>query len=132
MRITRFEDIEGWKSSRTLAQDLSGLTRKGAWSRDFFLASQVRRCALSGMANIAEGFDAGSNREFVRFLRIAYRSMSELQSHLYAALDEGYVDKRTFDRLYVQAKRTKSQVGGFIGYLKNCTRSSSSSRTAPS
>jgi four helix bundle protein len=39
------------------------------------------------MANIAEGFDAGSDAEFIRFLGYARRSASEVQSHLYIALD---------------------------------------------
>jgi four helix bundle protein len=82
MKITRFEDIEGWKAARKLTQALSRLTRNGAGWRDYFLAGQVRRCGISAMANIAEGFDSGTNREFIRFLRISFRSASELQSHL--------------------------------------------------
>ena len=82
MKITRFEDIEGWKAARKLAQALSGATRK--WTRfpDIELVRQVRKCTISIMANIAEGFDSGTNREFLRFLRMAYQSASELQSHL--------------------------------------------------
>jgi len=71
------------------------------------------------MANIVEGFDSGTNREFLRFLRIAYRSGSELQSHLYVALDERYVDSQTFDSLYSQAHETKALIGGFMRYLKS-------------
>jgi len=70
------------------------------------------------MANIAEGFDAGTDPEFIRFLRIACRSMSELQSHLYVALDERYIDPPTFDALYAQARETKAIMGGFMRYLR--------------
>lgn len=38
------------------------------------------------MHNIAEGFDAGSTAEFIRFLRYSYRSAGEVQSQLYVAL----------------------------------------------
>jgi len=34
------------------------------------------------MDNIAEGFDDGSTREFIRFLAYAQRSCSEVQSQL--------------------------------------------------
>jgi four helix bundle protein len=119
MKITRFEDIEGWKAARKLAQALSRRARQGAWFRDSFLANQARRCALSAMANIAEGFDSGTNREFNRFLRISYRSVSELQSHLYAALDEAYIDQAVFASLYDQCRQTKSLIAGFIRYLKS-------------
>jgi len=37
--------------------------------------------------NIAEGFDSRSDAEFVRFLNYAYRSATEVQSHLYVARD---------------------------------------------
>jgi hypothetical protein len=47
----------------------------------------VASAAASVMANIAEGFDAGSDAEFIRFLGYARRSASEVQSHLYIALD---------------------------------------------
>src|SRR5262245_11654183 len=117
MKITRFEDIDGWKTARKLAQALSQATRNRRRFPDLMLVRQVRKCVVSTMANIAEGFDAGTDPEFARFLKIANRSMSELQSHLYIALDEGFIDPPTFDSLYRQAKETKSQVGGFIRYL---------------
>ena len=71
------------------------------------------------MANIAEGFDAGTRPEFVRFLRIALRSGSELQSHLYVALDEHLVDSKTFDSLYADVRTVKSLIGGFIRCLRS-------------
>lgn len=79
---------------------------------------QIRRCTISVMANIVEGFDAGTRPEFVRFLRIALRSGSELQSHLYVALDEHYFDSRTFDSLYADVRNVKALIGGFIRYLR--------------
>ncbi|MBI5034255.1 MAG: four helix bundle protein [Chloroflexi bacterium] len=43
------------------------------------------------MHNIAEGFDSGSDPEFIRFLKMAHRSASETQSELYLALDRKYI-----------------------------------------
>ncbi|MBI4866881.1 MAG: four helix bundle protein [Candidatus Wallbacteria bacterium] len=40
------------------------------------------------MANIAQRFDAGSDSELQRFLRMAQRSTTEVQSHLFVALDQ--------------------------------------------
>ena len=119
MKITRFEDIEGWKAARRLAHSVSSATRDRVVFPDRDLVRQMRKCAISSMANIVEGFDSGTNREFVRFLRIAYRSASELQSHLHVALDEHFVDQRNFDSLYSQAHETKARIGGFMRYLKS-------------
>jgi four helix bundle protein len=118
MKITRFEDIEGWKKSRVLAQCVSRETHGRGWNRDPALVRQMRKCPTSAMANIAEGFDAGTDAEFIRFLKIAFRSLSELQSHLYVALDEGFLHQAAFDHLYQQAKEGKAVIGGFMRYLK--------------
>jgi four helix bundle protein len=75
------------------------------------------------MANIAEGFDASSNREFAMFLGYALRSGTEIQSHLYVTLDQGYVDQKTFDLLREQTVMVKSLIGGFIRYLRAHPRS---------
>ena len=40
------------------------------------------------MSNIAEGFDSQSDIEFIKFLNYSRRSASEVQSHLYVALDQ--------------------------------------------
>lgn len=79
-RIRNFEDLQAWQKARELAGEIYGMTRKDSLSRDFGLSDQIRRAAGSVMHNIAEGFDSGSDAEFRRFLRIARRSASEVQS----------------------------------------------------
>ena len=118
MRIERFEDIQGWKAARVLANMVYNSSDDGAFARDFGLRDQVRRAAGSIMHNIAEGFDAGSDAEFIRFLQYARRSASEVQSQLYIALDQRYITQDRFQRMYDQATSTKKLINGFIGYLK--------------
>lgn len=71
------------------------------------------------MHNIAEGFDAGGDAEFTRFLRYSFRSAGEVQSQLYAALDLGHVDQDTFDMAYEMAAEVKNTSAGLIKYLKS-------------
>ena len=70
------------------------------------------------MHNIAEGFDSETNAEFIRFLRYAKRSCTEVQSELYVALDEVYISSNEFKDAYEQARRTRAAIRGFINYLK--------------
>jgi four helix bundle protein len=63
------------------------LTAHSHFAKDFRLSGQIQAAVGSVMHNIAEGFDAGTNLEFIRFLKIARRSASEVQSELYLALD---------------------------------------------
>ena len=77
------------------------------------------------MTNIAEGFDCESTAEFARFLGIARRSVVEVQSLLYAALDVEHIKEETFKVHYEQAKKTKVLIGGLKqSILKNPRRSS--------
>jgi four helix bundle protein len=91
MRIERFEDIEAWQLARELARKVYDLTKKPKFSRDFGLKGQIQDAAGSSMHNIVEGFDSERNPEFVRFLRYAKRSCTEVQSELYLALDQQYI-----------------------------------------
>jgi four helix bundle protein len=118
MKIERFEDIQGWQKARELTRMVYEVTKKDAFARDRWLRDQIRGATGSVMANIAEGFDAGSDTEFIRFLRYARRSASEVQSHLYIALDQGYITQGHFDAIYQTASEARRLIGGFIRYLE--------------
>jgi four helix bundle protein len=123
-KIERFEDIEAWKAAREIAQQVYNVTRSSSFVKDFGLGDQAQRAAVSIMANIAEGFDSGSSREFVRFLGYALRSATELQSHLYVALDQGYPDRQEFEELFASITKCKSLVSGFARYLRSHPKTS--------
>ena len=116
-KIDRFEDMIAWQLARKLVNAIYSVSNKTEFSKDFGTRDQIRRAASSVMHNIAEGFDAGSDAEFIRFLRYSLRSASETQSHLYTTPDQGYIKKKQFDELYKKADVTKIKLHGFIGYL---------------
>ena len=117
MAIRRFEEIEGWQLARELTKRVYAVAMRGAFAKDFGLRDQITRASGSTMHNIAEGFDGGSNAEFIKFLRYSQRSCSEVQSQLYVALDQAYISQDEFDSIYEQAAMTHAKVGGFIRYL---------------
>ena len=119
MKIARFEDIEGWKKGRELTKVIYGYSRKPKFSKDYGLKDQITRASVSIMNNIAEGFDGGSDAEFVRFLVYSQRSATEVMSCLYVALDNEYISQLEFDNAYALAGDARSLVGGFIKYLKS-------------
>jgi four helix bundle protein len=114
VKITRFEDIEAWKASRRLSRQIYTITVSAGLRRNSELKSQLRGAANSVMANIADGFSAGSNTEFARFLRIAQGSATEVQSHLHFALDHGHITRDEFDWLNGSAEDVKKVIGGFV------------------
>ncbi len=118
MKIERFEDIEAWQLARELTRKVYRLTKKTRFAKDYGLKRQMQDAAGSSMHNIAEGFDSETNAEFMRFLRYAKRSCTEVQSELYVALDEKYIAPSEFEDVYEQARRARAAVRGFINYLK--------------
>ena len=71
------------------------------------------------MDNIAEGFDDGSTKEFIRFLGYAQRSCSEVQSQLYRALDCKHITQDQFNNCYGKASECRKQIKGFRKYLRD-------------
>ena len=122
MKIERFEDIEAWQLARELTRKVYSLTKRPEFARDFGLKGQIQEAAGSTMHNIAEGFDSETNPEFVRFLRYAKRSCTEVQSELYVALDQKYITDSEFQDVYEHAGRTRAAIRGFINYLVSYER----------
>ena len=125
MKIERFEDIEAWQLARELARKVYCLTKKLRFAKDYGLKGQIQDAAGSSMHNIAEGFDSETNAEFIRFLRYAKRSCTEVQSELYLAADEKYISSDEFKDVYEQAGQTRAAVRGFINYLKKYEKNKS-------
>ena len=119
MRIERFEDIKAWQEARELTRLVYALTKRPAFAKDRGLSSQIQRAAVSVMANIAEGFDRRSRKDFKNFLNIALSSATEVKSHLYVTLDQGYVEQSDFDAAYEQCNQTARLIFGFMKYLSD-------------
>jgi four helix bundle protein len=111
-KIQRFEDFIAWQKARTLTASVYQVTNQGGFARDYGLRDQIRRSAVSVMANIAEGFERSGASQFQHFLAVAKASCAELRSHLYVALDVGYLDQAHFERLITQAVEVGHIVGG--------------------
>lgn len=65
-----------------LVEKVYELTGTFPKQEQFSLVSQMRRCAISIPSNIAEGSRRGSDKDFSRFLLIAFGSGAELETQL--------------------------------------------------
>ncbi len=117
-KIERFEDLQSWQKARQLANLIYDLSEHTNFAKDFRLRGQIQDAAGSVMHNIAEGFDSGTNPEFIRFLKISRRSASEVQSELYLALDRKYINQDELATAYNFATESKRLINGMIGYLR--------------
>lgn len=121
-RFTCFEDIGAWQKARIVTKSIYILTTQGLFAKDFGLRDQLRRASVSIMANLAEGFGRRSDKEFANFLNIAHGSAAEAQSHLYVALDLGYINQAEFDQTYNLLSETSRMTMNLATYLRQESR----------
>jgi len=120
MKITRFEDIIAWQEARKLVKLVyEAINANELFKKDFRLVGQIQAAAVSSMSNIAEGFTRKGKREFIQHLFISKSSAAEVQSQLYVASDQNYIDKEKFDEIYNQAERVARMDSAFIKYLNS-------------
>ena len=116
-KIKNFEDLGCWQEARNFVGMVYGLTKNDRFRADFELVTQVRRSAISSMANIAEGFHRNSNKDFMRFLGYSRASAAESMSHCYVALDQQYINESEMDKVRQQAEIVMKMINSFISYL---------------
>jgi four helix bundle protein len=80
--VSKLNRLDAWRTAQELAYQSYLLTLAPQLSRHFALIDQIRRAALSVPANIAEGYALGTTPQFLRGLKIALGSNTELYSHL--------------------------------------------------
>lgn len=115
----RFEDLPIWQDARVFAKQVFEASRKGGFSKEFRLCSQIRASSGSIMDNIAEGFERDGNGEFKQYLYIAKGSCGETRSQLYRAYDYGYLEEELFEKLKFQSEEISKSISSFIEYLQN-------------
>ena len=129
MKIEKFEDIEAWKEARDIVNCVYRVCRVIELEKDYSLSDQIKRAAISIMANIAEGFSRRGNKEFIQFLFISKASAAELQSHLYVALDQHYINDDIFNELYEKAEKIQRMISNLIKYLTSTLKLQKSQQT---
>lgn len=84
------------QKSLALTKAVYGLTDAERFRRELSLTDQIRRASVSVLSNIAEGFERGSNAEFVQILYIAKGSAGDIRAQLYVARELGYIGAEVF------------------------------------
>lgn len=90
-QIKDFRELDVWQRAVDLTVEAHRLAKRFPAEEKFGLGSQLRRATVSVCANIAEGYGRDSRAEYMRFLRIARGSISEVIALLVIAERLGYV-----------------------------------------
>ena len=109
-----FKKLHVWQRGHALALSVDRACKRIRAKQYSSLRNQIFTAALSIPANIAEGRRKASEKEFVRFLRIAVSSASELESHLIFAHDADILSESEFVSLVSETIRVRKMLYGLI------------------
>ena len=115
--IKSHRDLIVWQKAINLAEAVYSLTRHFPKEEIYGITNQIRRCAVSIPANIAEGQGRRSKKEFQQFLGHARGSLLELDTHLELALRFGYINSESYQKVLPQIQEVGRLVNGLMRSL---------------
>jgi four helix bundle protein len=109
-----FRDLQVWHKAHLLV--LASYRSTGGFPKQevYGMTSQIRRCAASIAANIAEGCGKRGNGEFQRYLNIAAGSASELEYHFLLARDLNLLDETNYRQLNSGVVEVKCMLASLV------------------
>ena len=102
LRKFSFENLEVYEKARALVSDVYRIQNDFPKEEQFGLGDQIRRAAVSILANLAEGSGRQSIKEKVHFVEISYGSLMEVFCELQTACDIGYMKEEQLNALRQQ------------------------------
>jgi len=112
-----FEEVEVYKLSKEICCAIFKFTND-KFNKNYCFRDQIQRAALSVMNNIAEGFERGTKKDFIRFLYYSKGSIGEVRSMLNLAVDLDYMTHDEYVELKNRCEEVSKQLSNFIKYLK--------------
>ena len=116
---TSFEDLKVWQKAHLLTLDVYRLTTGFPSSELYGLTSQMRRCAVSIPANIAEGFARIGTQDKTRFYNIAQASLEELRYYFILAKALDYADTTP---LHAQLEELSRMLTAYVKAIRSSTK----------
>lgn len=96
---TSYQNLLVWKKSIELVKHIYNVTKTFPREELYSLTDQLKRSSTSIPANIAEGSQRSSYKEFVHFLFIAKGSAAEVETFLMIVNELGYLKEDDFVNL---------------------------------
>ena len=109
--------LDAFRHADELALRVYRATESFPATEQYGLSSQMRRCAVSVAANIVEGSARETEKEYLRFLGIAFGSVRELGYLVSLAKRLGYLDGKAADDLETKQHQTAGSLGALLKAL---------------
>lgn len=118
-KIRTHKDLDVWKKSIELAQEIYRFTKNFPQEEIYGLTSQIRRSIISVPSNIAEGAARRTTKEFIQFLSYAAGSLAEVETQLILSSKVGYLKNK--EDVFGDVEDVKKMLGGLIKSLERKT-----------
>ncbi len=118
-KINSFKELIVWQKADEMVHIIFDCTDSFSKEYIYDLTSQLRRAALSIPTNIAEGCASVHSKEFINFLGISRRSLSETYYLLIFAYKRKLIDENMFKRLEMYIEEISKMINGLIKSIRN-------------
>jgi four helix bundle protein len=123
--ITSYRELKVWERADELAFKVFDLTDTFPKAYLYDLTSQLRRAALSIPTNIAEGCASFHSGEFLQFLNVSRRSLSETHYLVYFAARRKLIKQNELLELEIMAEEISKMLNALAKSIRNKIRNSS-------
>lgn len=130
-RDVGYRQLLAWQLSFELAHRCFLLALPATQIASRSLGDQIRRAAVSIPANIAEGHGRRSHGDFLRCLRIAHGSLSELETHLLLVRRLQWLAAGEVEQTLDLVARVGRVIGGLMRHVERL-KDAQRKRAAPS
>ncbi|HCM67793.1 MAG: hypothetical protein A2898_03965 [Candidatus Kerfeldbacteria bacterium RIFCSPLOWO2_01_FULL_48_11] len=113
-----FRDLRIWQDAYSLLLKVYSLSKDFPRHESYILESQLKKAALSIVANIAESQGRYGYQDKIQFLIVARGSVEETRSHLSVALGLGYIEKKPFQLLDDSYQNVAKGINSLVSYIR--------------
>ncbi|MBK7227881.1 MAG: four helix bundle protein [Ignavibacteriales bacterium] len=113
-----YKELKVWQKGRELVKFIYELTSIFPKDETYSLTSQIRRAVISIPSNIAEGSGHFSEKQFNRFLEIAYASSCELDTQIILSYDLNFITEEKLKMSTNKIDEIQKMIAGLIKSLQ--------------
>lgn len=118
MEDNKFEKLKVWKLAHEMVLEIYKSTKNFPMEEKYSLVDQIKRSSSSIAANIVEGNERKTKKEFVQYLYQAKGSCAETKYHLLLSRDLGYINPDDYQKLANMTIEISKMLSSLINYLK--------------
>ena len=119
MYLYSFEKLDVFQNARNLVNIIYDTTELIPRTELYGISSQMKRAAISVMANVVEGNSRITNKDRANFMTISYSSLMELLSLILISLDRKFISDDRYKTLRIEIDKLSNQINALRKYQLN-------------